>query len=825
MAHPDPDPPRLLDRRTDDLLARHRRIEAAHEDRFAVAAELAAHLGGRVVGDETAAFGFWTPEIVERGVETVFLEILTPPCDLDPGRTERREVRFDRTRVPLARRGEYHWGAVAGIRPGTRDTLGSLYRLAYETDDGWETAPDPLASSLPFGAFGPAELYDRDRLDRDRTDRSYFASLGTDDERVATTVGDDGVPRIDAATNVLEVHPGTATEAGSLGGLADLFESIGRKRRAGDDLSPWERNFAGYDAVELLPIEPVTESRERHDFWIESDDPDGSGDATGAAESADPTAAESVTATVARPRIRNWGYDPVIAGFAAPNPALLASGRPDELVDFVAACHAGPRPVRVVFDVVLGHAEGRATELLPSRYFDGPGPYGKRLNYADPTVRAVLLELLRRKLRYGADGIRVDASHDVRRGGAAGGESAIDDAFLAAMRQIVVEVAGAEYRPWTIYEDARPCPDPDWPLTATFRGLLDQHPAAFQWSPVTFGDNTPGLSTYWARNWWRLREVADAGDRWLTGVATHDTVRRGTQLDPHGEAGRVPVNPRLGDDPRERHVRAYDNAAVSLLFHAFLPGVPLDFAHANVRAPWGFFRDTDDGGVGVVADEANALHWAVRPADFDDGRFFRRTKALGFESLSALRSFTDALSAAVDVAGADPAALSDVLARTDHPFEDCSADRIRTFATAWLNDLRDAAVLERWRDCQDGARTSFRLRVREFRRDRPWLRHSLADGDYFAYRHPADGTVLYYGYRAAPADAETEGLLFAGNMEGRPVTVTPRGIAELAADDGGSAVPPDGWEPALVPPGVALGDTDGSASLDNAEAVVWHRPR
>ncbi|MFB6362389.1 MAG: glucosylglycerol hydrolase, partial [Halobacteriales archaeon] len=120
----------------EELLAWHRQVEATREDPFAVARELARRLGGRVVGDGTAAFGFWTPEIVEGEIpeEAVVLEILTPPRDLDPGRTDRREVRLDRTRVPLARQGAYHWGVVTGVRPGTRETIGSLYRLVHESE-------------------------------------------------------------------------------------------------------------------------------------------------------------------------------------------------------------------------------------------------------------------------------------------------------------------------------------------------------------------------------------------------------------------------------------------------------------------------------------------------------------------------------------------------------------------------------------------------------------------------------------------------------------------------------------------------------------------
>ncbi|MFB6251193.1 MAG: glucosylglycerol hydrolase [Halobellus sp.] len=847
----DADAPRRLDDRTADLLAWHRELEANDAtDPNETARALAERLGAHVVDDAEAVFGFWTPDLVDDGVpeSAVFLEILTPPSDADPALTDARDVRFDRTLVPPSRHGTYHWVAVDGVRPGTRETLGSLYQLVYETGDGRETVVDPLCASLPFGAFAPAELYSLDRLDATRADRPYFEHLdaANADASATTKTNTDGnattgthtvdrstttdVPRIAPPTNVLEIHVGTATQRGTLAGLADVFETVSEKRAAGEPLAAWERNFAGYDAVELLPVEPLTESRTTHDFWTERTVED-----------------DELVARVCRPEIQNWGYDPVVAGASAPNPALLETGRPDELVDFIATCHADPRPMAVVFDVVFGHADTRAVELLSDRFLAGPGPFGKRLNYADPTVRAILLEMLRRKVSFGADGIRIDASHDVRRpdrGVAAGGVPPIDDDFLASMHDIVAETAGVAYRPWTVYEDARPCPQPDWPLTATYRGVTEQHPEVFQWSPLTFGDNTPALLTYWARNWWRIREVADHGASWVTGIANHDTVRRGTQLAPHGQAGRVPVNPHLGDDPRERHATAYDTDAGSVLFHAFLPGVPLDFAHATMRAPWGFFRDTDgDGSASVLADEARFAHWAIRSADFNDAQFFQRTKSFGIDSLSEATTAVETLSSVIEATDGDLDAAATAVASMETPLgATLSSGDLDAFADAWLRDVRDFATLEHWHGRQQGARTAFRLQTREFRRARPWLAADLREEDSLTYRHPVDGSVRYYGYRRAPETVEaTEELLFAGNMEGPPVGVAPTDVASEIAADGSEPVPTSGWEAILVPPTVDLdagsdavddadradrsastGRTD-AVSLNNGEAILWKR--
>ncbi|KAB1188273.1 MULTISPECIES: glucosylglycerol hydrolase [Haloferax] len=800
--------PTLLTDRTDDLVSWYETVVSNHDDTFEAAKELSERLGAHVSQDGAAVeFGFWTPELVEDEIpeDAVELELLTPPADVDPSDTDHREVSFERDRISMERAGDYHWAVVEGVRAGTRETLGSLYQLVYEDEDGEEhTIQDPVSYSVPFGPFAPAEVYDVTVLDETRADREYFEALGTDDEPVSTTE-DDGLPRIDPATSMLEIHPGTATERGSLAGLAEVYEDIAEKQRADEALEPWERAFAGYDGIQVMPVEPLTENEEEHDFWsVESETND------------------EVTVEIARPDMINWGYDIVVSAFSAPNPAILESGRPDELVDFIAACHDLPRPIKVVFDVALGHADDRGAELLNDRYILGPGMYGKHLDYTEPTARAVFLEMQRRKMDFGADGIRVDGAQDFTSYDPETGEMYHDDDFLAEMDRVVQEVAGTEYRPWMVYEDGRPWPREDWELASSYRALIEQHPHSFQWSPITFAHNTPALLTFWATKWWRVREVGEFGGNWLTGVANHDTVRRGTQIDPTVEFNQSPVNPYLGEDYPETLDEAYDNAASSMLFHCFLPGVPMDFVHANMRAPWGFIRDTDPTwNVKVVSDESKFLYWQVRDEDFEDDRFFHRVKDLGFESREELLTFMNALSSAVGATDYDLDVMADMLSAMDQPLgDDLSAQDLEAYGYAWMRDIDDFANLSYWHDAQDDERSAYRLQTREFRHDRPWLLADLdEDEDYFSYRHPTDGTVLYYGFRNSPDGDEQ--LLFAANMEGVPVDVSPEYLAEDAAEDANAPdIPTDGWEPALVAPGV---EDSTDVALDNGQAIVWRR--
>jgi 1,4-alpha-glucan branching enzyme len=282
---------------------------------------------------------------------------------------------------------------------------------------------------------------------------------------------------------MLEIHPGTATEAGSLAGLARRFRDLAAKQRAGEELTPADRNLLGYDAVQLMPVEPIAKNEDHPGYFRP-------GHLSGG----------RVEVALEKPDMVNWGYDIVVSGFSAVNPAVLETGRPDELVDFIATCHDTSRPVRVVFDVALGHADNGGLDLLPERFFSGPGMYGQELDYTEPVVRAILLEMQRRKMDFGADGIRVDGAQDFTNWSEERGEWH-DDEFLAEMDRVTQHVAGTEYRPWMIYEDGRPWPHEDWELASTYRTLIEQHPHSFQWSPVTFAHNTPALLTFWATKW------------------------------------------------------------------------------------------------------------------------------------------------------------------------------------------------------------------------------------------------------------------------------------------------------------------------------------
>jgi len=757
--------------------------------RFEAARTIARRLGGHV-RDGGAEFGFWAPELREAHVPDgdVFLELLEPDPELSLA-TARQSVRFARRRVPVARVADYCFGAVTGVTPGRRDRIGTFYRLAWRDRDGaWRTINDPLAASLPFGAFAPAELYDVAAMHADRADAGYYAAL----------VG-DAPHKFGPSANILQVHVPTATAEGTLASLAATFRRLGERVRRGAGLEPAEMLFLGYDAVQLLPVEPTTVYEAGPAFWTEA----GSG-------------GDGIEVALLRPDTTNWGYDVVIAGMAAVNPVLLQSGRPDELVDLAAALHTFPdRPKMLILDVVFGHADNQGIAALNGHYFAGANMYGQNLNYRHPQVRAILLEMQRRKVDFGADGVRVDGAQDFKWWDAEAHELRHDDAYLQEMADVEQDIAGLRFRPWFIFEDGRPWPQEDWELSSTYRAVIERQrdDDVFQWGPLTFAHNTPFLYGFWLSKYWRIREILAHGANWISGCANHDTLRRGTQISP-----KLNINTRLGTTRMEILDKAYDNPAIQLLTYGAFPGVPMDFLNAAARASWGFIRNQDDRyGVKVVAEEAISLRWQVDAASYGHGEAFRRLKALGFEDREDLLRFMTILPALVEVTDYDLDVIAKLLGEVEPPLAGpapVTVPALKAVARAWMDDMHDYCNVAHYHAALSPSQLAYNLALREFRRVRPWLRGNLGPQDRFDYRQPVAGTVLFTCLRHGP---DGEQVLTVAHMEGGPIAdLDP---LSLPVDGIGG----NGWTVALCTPPIGTDYRGGPLTLHDSTGVLFTR--
>ncbi|NBB83610.1 MAG: hypothetical protein GVY28_09415, partial [Alphaproteobacteria bacterium] len=774
----------------------------------AIARRLGAHPAEGADGRPIAQFGFWAPEVPEHRIapNDVFLEILTPTAPIDL-RASRQEIAFDRQLLTMERCEEFLWAAVEGPVPGDRDTLGCFYQVRYRERDGrWQTIPDYVAHSVPYGAFAPAEFYDVGRLDAEREDRGYWQALTGRPEA-------DGVPRLTPAANILQIHPGTGSGAGTIQGLSRIYRMIADKIRSGQPLAAEELPYAGYDAVQLLPVEPVIEYESGPGFW-DAPDP------------APPPAAEGdwpepedgpVTVVARRPDMTNWGYDIVIHASSAVNPAILETGRPDELVDLAATLHHFPgQPIKLIFDVVYGHSDNQAVGLISRHFFAGPNMYGQDMNFRHPVVRALMLEMQRRKVNLGADGVRVDGAQDFKWWDAEAGVLRHDDEYLQAMADVTQQVAGRTYRPWMIFEDGRPWPQVDWELSSTYRAVIENQGGdasdVFQWGPLTFAHNTPFLFTFWTSKWWRLKEICRHGANWISGCANHDTLRRGYQVDP--EKG---INTRLGSTLQEILDNAYDNAATNLLTYGFLPGVPMDFVNATMRASWAFIRNTDDTyGVKVVSEEAGFLDWQVDESHFNRPGNFTRLKAMGFTELGELRRFMKVLVTAVEATDYELEAIAKVLNAIDPPLsgpDTLDVPTLKQIGRAWMDDLFEYCNVSYYKASLSEGQALYNYHLRQFRRARPWLRRNLGEGDHFDFREPVAGSVVFRGLRTGP---DGEQLLFCAHMEGGPTTVTP---TEMALP----GLVRDGWTQVFGTPGFDVLDPDAEIPIEDGQGFILTR--
>jgi hypothetical protein len=631
----------LLEPETQALLDWAEQVQQLDDTLFNQAKALATRLGAHYRVDGLTEIGFWAPELGADMVQpkNIYLEIFTPKKKIDPTQTHQK-VLFRRDYIELQKQGEYFWGVLSGLKPGTRDALGSFYWLRYldMNTDEVRIISDCLAYSLPYGVYAPAELYDMDSLQSRRADLDYFTQGDTND---------DGVVQVHPPGNILQLHVNTASPNGYISGLTAVYQGIADKLRTQTALTPAEQNFIGYDAVQLLPIEPTVEYLGEHElgrgFFILREDDMGE---------MDPETEEiereegDINITLKKPDTQNWGYDIVIFGSSATNPAVLETLRPDELVEFIATLHNFPTgPVQVIFDIVYGHADNQGADLLNGRFLKGPNMYGQDVNHQNPTVRAILLEMQRRKNNTGVDGIRVDGAQDFKFFNPLSGRVEYDNNYLSDMAEVLQTVGDGQRRLFAIFEDGRPCPAEGWEEISTYRDIIEFKPDAFQWGPLIFAHNTLSIRQFWDKKWRRVTEQMQVGAGWITGCGNHDTLRRGTQVDPE-----LAINWNLGSGLPEVLNNAYDNAAIALMTYGFSPGLPMDFINCTVRAPWGFLRNTDDRyGVKVVSEEAGGfLDWQVIPETYDWPELFPRLKAMGFTKLDELRQFVRGLYEAIE---------------------------------------------------------------------------------------------------------------------------------------------------------------------------------
>ena len=765
-----------------------RSVQTTSVSAFAAEQEIARKLGAEVI-DGTARFGFWTPELLDSRVPDgdVFLEVLAPEAPLDLTLSH-QEIRFEKAYLPVARYEAYTFAASTGLKAGTRGEVGDFYALVWRDAEGtWNRILDPLAMSLPFGAFAPAELYDVGAMLAERGDAGYWAQVAGPEPH-----------RFEPPTNILQIHVPTATAGGTIASLTRQFERLANRVANGLPYESADPLFLGYDAVQLLPVEPTTVHETGPDFWAETLDDDA-----------------AVTVSLTRPDTTNWGYDIVIAGMGTVNPVLLETGRPDELVDLATVLHTFPRkPKMLILDVVFGHSDNQGLRTLNSHFFAGPNMYGQNLDYRNPAVRAILLEMQRRKVDFGADGVRVDGAQDFKWWDPATQEMVHDDEYLHSMSGIVQKVAGVEYTPWFIFEDGRPWPQEDWELSSDYRAVIKAQPDVFQWGPLTFAHNTPFLYTFWLSKFWRIREMLDVGANWISGTANHDTLRRGTQVNPE-----LNINTRLGETKMEILDKAYDNPAVSMLTYAAFPGVPMDFLNATSRASWGFIRNQDDKyGVKVVAEEAISLKWQVDEYSYSVPANFKRLKRLGYETRADLARFFEFLPALVKVTEYDLDEIARLLNRVEPELAGPGAytvSNLKEIARAWMDDMHEYCNVWNSVSHLDPHQTGFMLDLRNFRRENPWLRANLGPEDHFDYMRPVDGRTVFTSLRNGP-DMQVFTIT---HMEGGethefdPLRLPIPGLEGF------------GWELRLRTPGIGPDFAGGPITLRDSMGLVYTRMR
>ena len=802
---------RLVPEATGKLLAWASGLEGLSNTYLEQTKALARKLGAYYRPDGLTEIGFWVPGLIRDVLHEreIYLEIFTPIEPIDWQEKE-QSIKFKRDRLNLEKQGEYIWGVVSGMRPGNREQAGSFYWLRYtDRAEKLRTIRDLVPHSLPYGIFAPAELYDIDSLQASRTDLDYFKRTAkSKDPKIK-------IPRVKDPKNILQVHVGTASAEGTIEGLNRIYQDLAAKLEREEALTPSEQNYLGYDAIELLPTEPTIEYRDEYSpesefFAFISEEED------------------TVEIELFKPNTQDWGYDVPILGSSTTNPALLSSLRPHEVVDFIATLHNFPtHPIQLIYDLVYGHADNQSELLIAREFLKGPNMYGQDLNHQLPMVRAILLEMQRRKINTGADGIRIDGGQDFRFFNPLSGRVEQDDAYLLEMSNIVQEIEGHKRLLVTVFEDGRPWPEEGWEEKSTYRELIELKPESYQWGPLIFAHNTPSLKGFWQKKWSRVMEVMNIGDHWITGCGNHDTVRRGNQIDSD-----KPINWHLGKTLPEVLHNAYDNPAVTLWVNCFSPGLPMDFINATMHAPWLFFRNTDEQyGVKVVSEEVGFLDWQINPNLYRQNHCFPRLKTLGFKQLKQLKQFGAALHHAMIQQDYNLAEVVDVLRACTHSDTHCiedlslqseltrggmvrflkklDEDRLKRFALMFMEDCYQVCNVDNYKSNVDGARAAFNLSTREFRHQHSWLANNLQQDDTFDRLDKNDRTIIY-GLRYVKSEPT---VAIIANFEGDKTTLD---VSKILGID------PSEWQIAIATPGVEAEDLS-ELDLDNGEGILLTR--
>ncbi|MEM7590115.1 MAG: glucosylglycerol hydrolase [Cyanobacteria bacterium P01_A01_bin.83] len=806
---------RLVPEATGKLLAWASGLEGSSNTYLEQTKALARKLGAYYRPDGLTEIGFWVPGLIRDVLHEreIYLEVFTP---IEPINWQEKEqsIKFRRDRINLEQQGEYIWGVVAGMQPGTREQAGSFYWLRYiDRAEKLRTIRDLVPHSLPYGIFAPAELYDIDSLQANRADLDYF-------ERTSKSHNPQSkIPRVNDPKNILQIHVGTASAEGTLAGITRIYRDIATKIEQKQPLSPTEQNYVGYDAIELLPTEPTIEYRDEYSpesefftFITDEDDVEDN---------------DVVEIELFKPNTQDWGYDVPILGSSTTNPALLDSLRPDEVVDFIATLHNFPtHPIQLIYDLVYGHADNQSELLIAREFLKGPNMYGQDLNHQLPMVRAILLEMQRRKINTGADGIRIDGGQDFRFFNPLSGKVEQDDAYLLEMSNIVQEIGEYKRLLVTIFEDGRPWPEEGWEEKSTYRELIELKPESYQWGPLIFAHNTPSLKGFWSKKWSRVIEVMTIGDRWITGCGNHDTVRRGNQVD-----SQMAINWQLGKTLPEVLQNAYDNPAVTLWVNCFSPGLPMDFINTTMHAPWLFFRNTDEQyGVKVVSEEVGFLDWQINSNLYRQPHCFPRLKTIGFKQLKQLKQFGTALHHAMIQQDYNLAEVVDVLRCCTSPNTHCIEDllpcselmrggmvrflkkldeeRLKSFALMFMEDCYQICNVANYESNVNQLQAKFNLSTREFRHQHPWLVHNMSPEDRFD-KIIIDESTIVYGIRTN----SQQDVALVANFEGDAVKLD---LSEILEIELGS------WQVAIATPNLEVDDLT-KLSLGNSQGVLLTR--
>jgi len=143
-----------------------------------------------------------------------------------------------------------------------------------------------------------------------------------------------------------------------------------------------------------------------------------------------------------------------------------------------------------------------------------------------------------------------------------------------------------------------------------------------------------------------------------------------------------------------------------------------------------------------------------------------------------------------------------------------TVQNLKEIARAWMDDMHDYCNVSHSLSKLEPAQSDFMMRLRNFRRARPWLGDNYGPRDRFDYLRPIAGRCVFTSLRHGPDGEQVYSVM---HMEGQPTDEFDPLALPMEGLGG------EGWELALRTPDIGADYLGGPITLRDSMGLVFTR--